>query len=94
MTDVDDYDDSWKYEDLYREQDEPDYDCWTCQDIRTIRGRHTDGRRVNCPDCRPTPRQRRRRDRVYAWRERRWHRRMERAVAAGIITDFNAEAPF
>lgn len=87
MTDVDDYDDDdWKYEDLHPVREEPDWNCWTCEDAGVVQGAK---QVVNCPSCWPTPRQCRRQ----AYRDRRRAERFARDVAAGRIV-LDTEAPF
>lgn len=82
-------DDDWWDDDLTPARAEPDNDCWTCDDSGVVQGAT---REVNCPDCRPTPRQRRRQRLVDAWRLRRHHRHAERDLAVSHM--FDLEAPF
>jgi hypothetical protein len=91
VSDVDDLED-WKYDDLHPVREEPDYCCWTCEDSGVVTGQS--GRKVNCPGCRPTPRQRRRKERRIAWSNRRWWRRWERLNAGRAVSAFDDEAPF
>lgn len=77
-------DDDWKYDDIHPVQEEPDYGCWTCQDSGVVQGAT---REVNCPDCCPTPRQRRRQHLRDAWSIRQWHRQHERDLAASHVFD-------
>ncbi len=89
MTSMWDDEDDWKYDELTPAREEPDYGCWTCEDSGVVQGAK---REVNCPDCRPTPRQRRRQPLRDAWWERRHQQRFERDIAAGL---FDPEgAPF
>lgn len=80
-------DDDWKLDDLHPVREEPDHGCWTCEDSGLVQGAH---REVNCPECRPTPRQRRRTALRDAWWARKWSREAVRR-ADGLI---DLGAPF
>ncbi|GIF08685.1 hypothetical protein [Actinoplanes siamensis] len=89
----------WIEDDWYDDEDgipareEPDYCCWDCEDSGIVTG--ASGREVNCPECRPTPRQERRRERRIAWTNRRWRRRWARLNAGReAVGGFDDEAPF
>ena len=94
---IDEDDDIWDDDpyddDPYPGHHEPDYGCWTCRDNGEILGLHRDRREVNCPSCRPTPRQVRREPLRRAWWARKHNREIEARVAAGMPR-WEAEAPF
>lgn len=74
--------------------DDPEPDCFTCLDTMAVLNRR--GRRlVRCPTCNPRPGLFRRHVGRAVRRQRRWERRRELMIAAGLLpaVEFD-EAPF